>query len=162
LKRICFVCLGNIVRSPLAEALFWREVVQKGIANHYMADSAGTGDWHAGESPDARMRRVAARHGLIYDHRARQVQAEDLDFFDMIIAMDRENRDHLLSLSRIPEHRQKIHLLREYDPQGGPDVSVPDPYYGGVDGFEYIYDMIQRSVEGLLEGLENDGDDSYS
>jgi protein-tyrosine phosphatase len=157
LKKICFVCLGNVVRSPLAEALFWREVVQKGRVDNYQADSAGTSDWHQGESPDTRMRRVAARHGLIYDHRARQFQSRDLDLFDMVIAMDRENRDQLKNMARWPNQRRKIHLLREYDPDGGPDVSVPDPYYGGIDGFEDIYAIIERSVHGLLSKLE-DGD----
>ena len=147
--------MGNIVRSPLAEALFWREVVKKGMVDNYQTDSAGTGDWHLGESPDARMRRVAARHGLIYDHRARQFQSHDLDFFDLVMAMDRENRDHLLNLTRLPDQRRKIHLLREFDPEGGPDVSVPDPYYGGIDGFEDIYAIIERSVYGLLSNLDD-------
>jgi protein-tyrosine phosphatase len=153
--KLCFVCLGNIVRSPLAEALFYQQAVQAGVVDQFEADSAGTGDWHVGEAPDARMRRVAARHGLIYDHRARQFKPQDLDRFDLILAMDRDNRDDLLALARTPEQRNKIRLLREFDPQGGAQASVPDPYYGGLDGFEEVYLILKRSVEGLLASLIN-------
>lgn len=153
--KLCFVCLGNIVRSPLAEAIFYQQAVQAGVVDQFEADSAGTGDWHIGEAPDGRMRRVAARHGLIYDHRARQIKPQDLDRFDWILAMDRDNRDDLLGLARTPEQRNKIRLLREFDPQGGVQASVPDPYYGGLDGFEEVYLMLERSVEGLLASLTN-------
>jgi protein-tyrosine phosphatase len=124
------------------------------MANGYEAASAACGSWHVGESPDARMRRVAARHGLIYDGRARQFKASDFDRYDLVIAMDKDNRDHLLNLARSQEDRQKIHLLREFDPAGGPKSSVPDPYYGGIDGFEEVYQVIERSVDGLLDRLE--------
>lgn len=153
--KLCFVCLGNIVRSPLAEALFYQQAVQAGVVDQFEADSAGTGAWHVGEAPDGRMRRVAARHGLIYDHRARQFKFQDLDRFDLILAMDRDNRADLLTLARTPEQRNKIRLLREFDSQGGAQASVPDPYYGGLDGFEEVYLMVERSVEGLLASLIN-------
>jgi protein-tyrosine phosphatase len=152
--RVCFVCLGNIVRSPLAEHLFLHKAESMGLTHEYEAASAACGGWHVGESPDARMRRVAARHGLIYDGRARQFKASDFDRYDLVIAMDKDNRDHLLNLARSQEDRQKIHLLREFDPAGGPKSSVPDPYYGGIDGFEEVYQVIERSVDGLLDRLE--------
>jgi protein-tyrosine phosphatase len=153
-KSVCFVCLGNIVRSPLAEHLFLHKVEDRGLAHEYEAASAACGSWHVGESPDARMRRVAARHGLVYDGRARQFNASDFDRYDLVIAMDRDNLAHLQNLARNQEDRQKIHLLREFDPAGGPKSSVPDPYYGGIDGFEEVYQVIERSVEGLLDKLE--------
>jgi protein-tyrosine phosphatase len=152
--RVSFVCLGNIVRSPLAEHLFLHKAKERGLANEVEAGSAACGSWHVGEAPDARMRRVAARHGLVYDGRARQFKASDFDRYDLVIAMDRDNRDHLLGLARSEQDRQKIHLLREYDPAGGPKSSVPDPYYGGIDGFEEVYKVVERSVDGLLDHLE--------
>jgi len=152
--KICFVCLGNIVRSPLAENLFHQLAEQAGLGSKYQADSAGTGDWHLGESPDGRMRRVAARHGLLYDGQARQFKRDDFDRYDWIIPMDRENRDHLLRMARNTKDREKIHTLRSFDPQGGPRLAVPDPYYGGIDGFEEVYQIIERSCRGLLEDLE--------
>lgn len=140
----------------MAEGLFIQQATQAGLADRYFADSAGTADYHVGEPPDARMRRVAARRGLIYDHRARQFQRYDLDRYDLILAMDRENRDDLFVLAQRPEQRVKIHLLREYDPEGGLGTSVPDPYYGGLDGFEDVYNIIERSVRGLLRTLEDE------
>ncbi len=153
--RICFVCLGNIIRSPLAENLFQHLAEQAGVSDHYSVNSAGTGDWHVGEPADARMKRVAARHGLVYDGRARQFTPRDFDRFDLIIAMDPDNREDLLLLKQGAEKTRKIHLLREYDPQGGPNLPVPDPYYSGPDGFEEVYLVIERSCQGLLDYLED-------
>ena len=153
---ICFVCLGNIVRSPLAEHLFIHVAEQTGVAEKYKVGSAATGSWHVGEPPDSRMREVAAGHGLKYDGRSRQFQTRDLDYFELILAMDRQNYAHLHSLVRSPDQQKKIYMLREFDPQGGSLASVPDPYYGGIDGFEETYEIIERSVRGLLEWLEED------
>ncbi|GAB4530933.1 MAG: low molecular weight protein-tyrosine-phosphatase [Anaerolineales bacterium] len=153
-KRILFVCLGNIVRSPLAENMFRYLVQQAGVAHRYEVASAGTGSWHVGEPPDPRMVQAAARHGLHYGGRARQFSSQDFDAFDLILAMDMDNRAYLMSKARSNEHEAKIHLLREFDPQGGPMASVPDPYYGGEDGFEEVYHMVERSCRGLLAALE--------
>lgn len=152
--RVCFVCLGNIVRSPLAEHLFMHAAKEAGVADRYEAESAATGSWHIGEPPDSRMRRIAASHGLIYDGSSRQFQTRDLERFDLILAMDRQNYSHLLSLARTPDQEAKIRMLREFDPQGGKNASVPDPYYGGIDGFEETYHIVERSVEGLLSALQ--------
>jgi protein-tyrosine phosphatase len=152
--RICFVCLGNIIRSPLAENLFLHLAEEMGVAEKYEVDSAGTGGWHAGEPPDARMVRVAAQHGLHYSGRARTFKSNDFDRFDLILAMDRENLDDLISISRMPSDRDKIHLLREFDPTAGEMSAVPDPYYGGIDGFIETYQVIERSCRGLLKALE--------
>ena len=156
-KRICFVCLGNIVRSPLAENMFRRLAEQSGQGQRFEVDSAGTGSWHLGEQPDERMRRVAERHGWKYSGQARQVRPADLDAFDLIVAMDQENRSNLLSMAKTPAQQAKIRLLREFDPQGGPDSDVPDPYYGGSDGFELVYQIVERSTQGLLQALVDGG-----
>jgi protein-tyrosine phosphatase len=154
-KRILFVCLGNIVRSPLAENIFRQLTEAENLVHNYQADSAGTGAWHVGESPDSRMVRVAARHGLFYSGQARQVTRQDFEDFDVLVAMDRDNRAMLFSLARGAEQQAKIHLLREFDPLGKPHAEVPDPYYGGMDGFEDTYQIVYRSCKGLLEALEN-------
>lgn len=154
-KRICFVCLGNIVRSPLAKNVFRKQANEAGVGSKYETDSAGTSAWHVGEHPDLRMRRVAADHGLNYDGSARQFRADEFDDFDLIVAMDVENRDQLLISALHAHDREKIHLLREFDPKGGLHHSVPDPYYGGMDAFEEVYQIIEASCQGLLDALES-------
>ena len=155
-KRICFVCLGNVVRSPLAKNIFLSLANQAGIGHKYEVDSAGISGYHVGEQPDGRMLRVAARHGMQYDGRARQFRWRDFDRFDLIIAMDSTNRQDLIQLAPDEGARSKIHLLREYDPQGGPNAPVPDPYYGGIDGFEEVYAIVERSCKGLLGKLQGE------
>ena len=147
--------MGNIIRSPLAQNLFRRLANEAGLNGKYEVDSAGTGGWHEGESPDARMRRTAARHGLVYDGEARQVRLSDFDTFDLILAMDIENRRELRARVRRPEQLRKIRLLRDFDPHAGPDASVPDPYYDGDEGFETTYQIVEAGVRGLLEALES-------
>jgi protein-tyrosine phosphatase len=152
--RILFVCLGNIVRSPLAEHLFRRAAQEAGVADKYEVASAGTAAYHVGDSPDARMRQVAANRGFIYDGRGRHVKAQDLKDFDLVVPMDSSNKEDLLLLAQRPEQVAKIRLLREFDPEADGEFSVPDPYYGGLQGFENVYDMIDRSVQRLLASLE--------
>lgn len=152
--RICFVCLGNIVRSPLAENLFIHLANQAGVAHLYHVDSAGTSAYHVGERPDSRMRRVAASNGLVYDGRARQFSRRDFQRFDLIIAMDTDNLYNLERMAPSKSDLEKIHLMRAFDPSGSPTASVPDPYYGGVAGFEETYKIVERSSQGLLDALE--------
>lgn len=152
--RILFVCLGNIVRSPLGEALFRQHTEMAGLAEKYEVDSAGTSAYHVGESPDSRMRQVAAEKGFEYDGRSRQVEPSDLDEFDLIIAMDTTNQKNLVRMARSKEQAAKVQLMRAYDPEGAHDTSVPDPYYGGIQGFHNTYAIVDRSVKGLLEALE--------
>lgn len=154
-RRLLFVCLGNIIRSPLAENLFRHLAEQTGLNGKYQVDSAGTGAWHEGESPDARMRRTAAGHGLIYDGEARQIRLSDFDKFDLILAMDVDVLRELRSRARRPERMRKIRLLRDFDPAAGPDASVPDPYYQGDEGFEATYRIIETGVRGLLQALQS-------
>lgn len=154
-QRICFVCLGNIVRSPLAENLFKRFADEAGLDHRYEVDSAGISNWHVGERPDPRMRRVASEKGYEYDGRARQFKSEDLNYFDLIIAMDEQNAEDLEGMAGNRDHVAKIRLMREFDPLAFGETDVPDPYYSGIDGFEHVYEIIERSVRGLLERLEN-------
>lgn len=154
--RICFVCLGNIVRSPLAENMFRSLADQAEVGDHYEVDSAGTSSWHVGEEPDRRMRRVAAGHGFRYSGSARQFRQQDFENFDWIIAMDSSNRNDLQSLARDDAQRAKIHLMREFDPQAVPNAPVPDPYYGGIDGFEEVFQIVKRACQGLLDALESE------
>ena len=127
---------------------------QAGLGHKYEVDSAGTSGWHVGEEPDRRMRRVAAEHGFRYTGRSRPVIKRAFIEFDWIIAMDASNHADLAQLADSETARQKIRLMREFDPQGGPNAPVPDPYYGGIDGFEEVFQIVQRACQGLLDALE--------
>ena len=153
MTRLLFVCLGNIIRSPLAENLFRFQAEQARVDGKYSVDSAGTAAYHVGEPPDSRMRRMAELHGVNDSGTARQVQEIDFDEFDWIVAMDRQNRRDLLQIADTPEKQAKILLIREFDPEQD-DPDVPDPYYGGAAGFENTFQIVERSVQGLLEALE--------
>lgn len=152
--RVLFVCLGNICRSPLAEGVFAALAGERGLAAHYRIDSAGTGGWHAGELPDPRSIDVARRNGIELTSRARKIALNDFDDFDQVIAMDRENLSDLTDLLRARGGGgAELHLLRQFDPEPG-DGQVPDPYYGGDDGFDRVYAMVHRSCTALLDHLE--------
>lgn len=153
-KKILFVCMGNICRSPLAEGVFVHLAQQAGRADEFEVDSCGTGGWHAGQLADPRSRAVAQAHGLNLTHRARQFQKSDIQNFDLILVMDGENQRDLASFTNVkPEQAAKVKLLREFDPQANGDLEVPDPYYGGPEGFETMYQMVERSARKLLESL---------
>jgi protein-tyrosine phosphatase len=149
---VLFVCMGNICRSPLAEGVFRHLAEEAGVAGRFVVDSAGTGAWHEGEPADARSIEVAAAHGVTLQGRARQVRAQDLRTFDIVLAMDRDNLGVLQDLSSAAGGTARLHLLREFDPDAGGD-EVPDPYYGGPHGFETVYQMIHAACEGLLAEL---------
>lgn len=150
---VLFVCLGNICRSPLAEGVFRQKVEEAGLEDRFEIDSAGTGSWHVGDLPDARMMRTAAGHGVdLSDLRGRQVQPEDLDRFDHIFAMDRNNLHDTLYLDPEGDHGTRVRLFREFDPEPD-DYQVPDPYYGGVDGFEHVFDIVDRTSDAILVRL---------
>jgi protein-tyrosine phosphatase len=151
--RVLFVCTGNICRSPLAEALFAHYVKEDGLSDRFLADSAGLGGWHIGDRADPRTRRVAEGHGVPVPSLARQFDERDFDRFDLILAMD---RDHLTELqSRAPRaHRSKVRLMRDYDRPENHGQDVPDPYYGGPEGFEAVHQMLAVSCRTLLETLK--------
>lgn len=152
--RILFVCMGNICRSPLAEGVFLHKANQRGVAGRFSVDSAGTGGWHVGDPADHRMRQAAESRGVKLTSRARQVRPDDADRFDLIICMDRENERNVLRMG-IP--REKVSLLLEYDVDS-PEREVPDPYYGGPDGFEHVFELVDAACEKLLEKLLGKGD----
>jgi protein-tyrosine phosphatase len=154
--RVSFVCLGNICRSPMAEGVFKQQVEQAGLADRFQIESAGIGGWHKGEAPDLRAQATARSHGLTLTNRAQQFRPADFARLDVILALDSEVADALRRMAPSASERGKVHLLREYDPllAATPgDLDVPDPYYGGPDGFEDAYQMIERSSRRLLEGL---------
>ncbi len=150
--RLLFVCLGNICRSPTAEGAMRSLLISEGLAEAVEIDSAGTGDWHVGHAPDHRSAGVAAARGIELSGQARQVAPADFESYDLILAMDRNNYADLLALAP-DEARDRIRLLREYDPDAvaAGELEVPDPYYGGPDGFEDVLDLVTRACEGLIE-----------
>jgi len=148
--KVLFVCLGNICRSPTAEAVFRHRAAKAGM--EVFIDSAGTGAWHAGEPPDSRAREAGARRGYSFaGQTARAVIDEDFEDFDLILAMDRKNLSNLRS--RAPNHTEaKVQLFLEY--AENPSVlEVPDPYYGGDAGFEHVLDLIEAASDGLIHAL---------
>lgn len=157
---VLFVCLGNICRSPLAEGVMLRLLEEEGLADRVRVESAGTGGYHAGESPDPRSVEVARRNGIELRGEARQVRAGDLESFDYVVAMDRSNLRNIEGMISPGPDGATLHLLREFDPERGSDVDleVPDPYFGGTDGFDRVYDMIERSCRGLLDRLLSEHD----
>jgi protein-tyrosine phosphatase len=151
--RLLFVCLGNICRSPTAEGVMRHLLVEEGLVDAVELDSAGTGDWHVGHAPDHRSAGVAAGRGIELTGQARQVAPDDFESYDLILAMDRSNHDDLLALAPDEQTRERIRLLREYDPEAvaAGALEVPDPYYGGDGGFEDVLDLVTRACKGLLE-----------
>jgi protein-tyrosine phosphatase len=148
---VLFVCLGNICRSPAAEAVFAHLIAEAGLTDQFDIDSAGTGAWHVGEPADARMKAAARRRGITVTSIARRVQADDFARFDHIFAMDADNFAVLRRLAP-PDHRYKIRLFRDLDPDG-PGEDVPDPYYGGADGFDEVLDIVTRAGQALVVEL---------
>ncbi|MGW7277578.1 low molecular weight protein-tyrosine-phosphatase [Streptomyces sp. NPDC054844] len=152
--RICFVCTGNICRSPMAEAVFHSRVADAGLNGMIEADSAGTGGWHEGEGADPRTMAVLEENGYGLDHTARQFQPSWFSRLDLVVALD---AGHLRALRRLAPTEQdaaKVRLLRSYDPTADrADLDVPDPYYGGVDGFEKCLEMVEAASSGLLAAV---------
>jgi protein-tyrosine phosphatase len=172
--RLLFVCLGNICRSPTAEGVMRALVVGEGLTDAVQLDSAGTGAWHVGSAPDRRASAAALARGVTLEGRARQVTAADFDDFDLLLAMDRENARELRVQARDEDQRAKVRLLREFDPANAADeldpgagagagsgasaaarrdLDVPDPYYGGDDGFDDVFVLVQAACAGLLEQI---------
>lgn len=149
-KKILMVCLGNICRSPLAEG-----ILRSKLSNDFIIDSAGTGGWHAGEQPDKRSILTAKNRGVdITYQKARKFQKSDFDNFDYIYVMDNQNFKDVSSLAENENHKAKVQLiLEEIFP--GERVDVPDPYYGGQDGFERVYDMLDEACEIIAKKLAN-------
>ena len=154
ITRILFVCLGNICRSPAAEAMLRCIAEREGISDLLFIDSAGTYGGHSGERSDPRMRRAAAARGIEMTHRARQVREEDFGKFDMVIAMDDNNYENLFRLAPDRAAQQKIYRFREFL-RNHPDWSyIPDPYYEGHEGFELVLDLLEDGCSVLAEKIK--------
>ncbi len=150
---VLFVCMGNICRSPTAEGVFRHIVKQAGMQDKIIIDSAGTHAYHIGESPDKRSQTKARENGVdLSGQTARKVTVEDFDRFDYIIAMDRSNLEDLKRLAT-QEHHQKISLFMDFA-ENWDNSEVPDPYYGGSNGFQEVFDMVTSASNGLLEHIK--------
>jgi protein-tyrosine phosphatase len=146
--------MGNICRSPTAEGVMRHVLREEGLEDAFEVDSAGTGGWHTGNAPDARSTAAAQARGITLEGMARQVTPKDFETFDLLLCADRDNVADLRAVAP-PGTEHKIHLLREFDPTsaGAPDLDVPDPYYGGEQGFEHVLDLVEASCRGLLAQL---------
>lgn len=152
--KICFVCLGNICRSPTAEGIFQHLVNTRNLEQYFYIDSAGTSAYHIGEPANSNSRKTARKHGIELKSRARRFEPADLKEFDLILAMDDENYQNLIQMDTSGNDSGKIKKLRDFDPDPE-DGNIPDPYYGGTDGFENVYRIVFRSCESLLSSLRN-------
>lgn len=154
--KILFVCLGNICRSPAAEGVMQRLVEEHGLGDHFEIDSAGTYSGHHGQLPDPRMRRHASRRGYNLTHRARPIESDDFDYFDIIVAMDEGNRRNLMQLASSPQQQAKIVMMGDYIVKLRAHYDyVPDPYYEGAEGFELALDLLEDACGNLLNDIIN-------
>jgi len=154
--RILFLCLGNICRSPTAEGVMRHRLRAAGL-DDVDVDSAGTGSWHVGAPPDERATSAAAARGITLAGRAQRLEPSHFDEFDLILAMDRDNVAAAQAFAPGPDGAAKLRLLREYDPLAvaAGELDVPDPYYGGEDGFEEVLDMVERACDGLIAEISS-------
>ncbi len=153
--NVLFVCMGNICRSPTAQGAFTRMIEQQGLRDHVASDSAGTHAYHVGEPPDPRAQRVALNRSIdISSLSARHVVVEDFEDFDYVLAMDRHNYDHLQAMCPA-EHAHKLYLLLSFAPELRIE-EVPDPYYGGPNGFERVMDLIETACAGLIHQIRTE------
>jgi len=151
MTKVLFVCLGNICRSPMAEAVFRQKLKEAGL--EMSVDSCGTAAYHIGENPDPRTVKIVSQNNVPIDHVVRRLSSDDFYQFDYILAMDRSNLSDI-NYQRPQDSKSKIGLMRDFDPQPE-NGEVPDPYYGGSNGFKKVFDIIDRSAEALLEYIIN-------
>jgi protein-tyrosine phosphatase len=154
MTKLLFVCLGNICRSPAAENIMNHLAARSGLDNQIQCDSAGTANYHTGNPPDRRMQAAAAKRTIPMTGRARQFTKADFLDFDLILAMDRENYHNILTLDPQGQYRDKVKLMCDFATHHS-DKEVPDPYYGGADGFDYVIDLLTDACSGLISHLES-------
>ncbi len=153
--NVLFVCLGNICRSPLAEGIFLHKIKERGLENHFKADSCGTSNYQIGDPPDPRTIRIAKDNGIELQHSGRQLSPTDLEHYDLIIPMDQSNHASILQLENASLFAGKIYLMRDFD-EVGKGEDVPDPYGGKEHDFEEVFEILDRSVEGLISHIIKD------
>lgn len=146
---VLFICMGNLCRSPLAENVFRHHAETRGALRFFDIDSAGTGHWHVGEEPDPRIRAIGQDHGVTVTGTGRQVKRRDFARFDYLICMDEDNRQDILDRGA---PKERVHLLLDFLPDA-PMIEVPDPYYGGRDGFELVFELVDSACAALLDKL---------
>ena len=149
-RRVLFVCLGNICRSPAAENIFRRFVSDQSLDNAIQIDSCGTANYHEGKNPDSRMRQALRSRGYADDGTARQITKHDFTYYDLIVPMDRDNRDHLHAVAKDQAERSKVRLFSDFLPNHQP-IDIPDPYYGGSDGFLEVIALLEAGCPALLD-----------
>ena len=153
MKKILFICLGNICRSPAADGIMKHLVTERGLEDEFLIDSAGIGSWHVGQLPDYRMRQCGQRHGYNFDHRARQFSSKDFDRFDFIAVMDQENYHDVARQANSQADLAKIIRMSDYLRHHPGQKTVPDPYYGDTRDFEFALELLEDACEGLLDEL---------
>ncbi len=152
--KVCFVCLGNICRSPLAGGLFEDLIREEELDHQIESHSAGTGHWHVGKSPDPRMMATARSKGFHLKNSAKQFKAQDFSRFDLVLAMDESNFSDLEQLGSSINLDGKLRLFRSFDPKHNGQMDVPDPYYGGDAGFEKVFDIVHRTCPEVLSYIK--------
>lgn len=154
-QKLLFVCLGNICRSPAAEGVFLHLLKEQGLSDHFVVDSAGTGSWHVGNKADPRMRAAAERRGIHLPSRARQIELDDLSRFDLVVTMDSDNLRNVRSLAQEAGHYATATIRPMLSYARSTDLTdVPDPYYGGEQGFEQVLDLLEDACSGLIEEIK--------
>ena len=151
--NVLFICLGNICRSPAAQAVMQAMVDERGLTDRFYIDSAGIGGWHIGDLPDKRMRVHARPRGYELTHRARKVRSADFEDFDLIVGMDASNVDDLCNLAMTLEQQDKVVMMGDYIRRYPNYDHVPDPYYEGSEGFELVLDLLEDACDNLLDRI---------
>ena len=152
--KVLFVCLGNICRSPLAEAIFKTRIAEHDLISKIEADSCGTAGYHIGDSPDPRTIANARKNGIEIRHLGRQLSLKDIEYYDLIFAMDRSNYQNILNIRGAEHHRGKVKMMRDFDSQCDHE-DVPDPYYGGEKSFQEVFEILDRSTTSLVDYLKS-------
>ena len=154
-QKLLFVCLGNICRSPAAEGVFLHLIEEQGLSDHFIVDSAGTGSWHVGNKADPRMRAAADRRGIHLPSRARQIELDDFSRFDLVVTMDSDNLRNVRSLAKEAGNKATATIRPMLSYARSTQLEdVPDPYYGGEQGFEQVLDLLEDACSGLIEEIK--------